>query len=171
LPVATAAERTITDEALRAAEAYAAEFDSFALIVVHGGRVQTEWYREDRSPADLTQSQSMMKTVTALMVGAAIEDGLIRSLDDPIGDYLEEWRDDPRGRITLRNLLNMSSGLGKYEFSLNPFGASSAFRFLFSHDRDPIVLDTPLEWQPGSRFDYNDVAAQLAGMVVQRVIR
>jgi CubicO group peptidase (beta-lactamase class C family) len=170
LPVAMAAELTIADDALRAAEAYAAAFDSFAFIVVHRGRVQTEWYRPDRSSADLTQSQSMMKTVTALMVGAAIEDGLIRSLDDPVGEYLEEWRDDPRGRITLRNLLSMSSGLGRYEFSLNPFSHNSAFRFLFSRDRNPIVLRTALEWQPGSRFDYNDVAAQLAGMVVQRVI-
>ncbi len=170
LPAAAASDRTIADQALRDAEAYADAFDSFALIVVHRGVVQTEWYRADRKPTDLTQSQSMMKTITALMVGAAIDDGLIRSVDDPVAQYLPEWRDDPRGAITVRNLLNMSSGLGKYEFSLNPFAANTAFRFLFSGERDPIVLATPLEWQPGSRFDYNDVAAQLAGMLVQRVI-
>ncbi|MBM4197862.1 MAG: serine hydrolase [Gammaproteobacteria bacterium] len=161
---------TVSESALRAAEAYAASFDSFAFIAVHRGVVQTEWYRPDRKPADLTQSQSMMKTVTALMIGAAIEDGLIGSLDDPIGNYFEEWQDDPRGRITIRNLLNMSSGLGKYEFSLNPFTQASAFRFLFSSERDPVVFGTPLEWEPGSKFDYNDANAQLAGMLVQRVL-
>ena len=169
LPAADANTLSVDPAALRAAEAYAAAYDSFAFIVVHRGVVQTEWYRADRQPADLTQSQSMNKTITALMIGAAIEDGLIRSLDDEVGEYLSEWRDDPRGRITVRNLLNMSSGLAEYEFSLNPFSRSSAFRFLFSRDRDPIVLSTPLLWQPGSRFEYNDVAAQLAGMLVQRV--
>lgn len=171
LPAAVDTQRTVSDEALRAAEDYAAGFDSFALIVVHRGRVQTEWYRPGWAPERLTQSQSMMKTVTALMLGAAIADGYIRSSDDPVDAYLTEWAGDPRGRITIRNLMNMSSGLGHYDFSLNPFKANSAFRFLFSRERDPIVLDTPLEWAPGSRFDYNDVNAQLVGMIIQRASR
>lgn len=159
---------TIDAAALRDVEAYAARFDSFTLIVVHRGRVQTEWYRDDWSAERITQSQSMNKTITALLIGAAIEDGYIGSVDDPVGRYLPEWAGDPRGRITIRNLLNMSSGLAKYEFTLNPLTASSAFRFLFSAERDPIVLSTPLVWEPGSRFEYNDVNAQLAGMIVQR---
>jgi len=168
LPVAGPGERTVAEAALLGAEAYAAQFDSFALIVVQGGKVQAEWYRPGWAPDRLTQSQSMMKTVTALLVGAAIADGYVRSVDDPVGDYLAEWADDPRGRITLRQLLAMSSGLAQYEFSLNPFTERSAFRFLFSTGREQVALATPLEWEPGSRFEYNDVNAQLAGMVVAR---
>jgi CubicO group peptidase (beta-lactamase class C family) len=168
LPVARDGERTVSAAALRAAEAYAAQFDSFALIVVHGGRIQAEWYRPGWQPDRLTQSQSMHKTVVALMLGAAIADGYVRSIDDPIGNYLAEWAGDPRGGITIRNLLNMSSGLGHYEFSLDPFRETSAFRFLFSEARESVVLATPLEWEPGSRFDYNDVDAQLIGMIVER---
>jgi CubicO group peptidase (beta-lactamase class C family) len=168
LPVAGSGERSIAADALRAAEAYAARFDSFALIVVHRGRVQSEWYRADWSAARATQSQSMMKTLVALMLGAAIEDGYIRSLEDPVARYVPEWAGDARGAITLRNLLNMSSGLARYEFTVNPFSRSSAFRFLFSAQREPIVLATPLVWEPGSRFEYNDVNAQLAGMIVTR---
>lgn len=168
LPVAGPGQRTIDEAALRAAELYAERFDSFALIVVHRGRVQAEWYRPGWSPQQLTQSQSMHKTVAALMLGAAIEDGYVGSVDDPIGNYLPEWAADSRGRISIRNLLNMSSGLGRYEFSMNPFAGKSAFRFLFSAERDAVVLDTPLEWPPGSRFDYNDVNAQLVGMIVER---
>jgi len=168
LPAAAGGERTISTAALRAAEQYAAQFDSFALIVVHRGRVQTEWYRDGWQPDRLTQSQSMHKSVVALMLGAAIDDGYVQSVDDPIGRYLAEWADDPRGRITIRNLLNMSSGLAHYEFSLNPFPSDSAFRFLFSAERAPITLGTALEWAPGSRFDYNDVNAQLVGMIVER---
>jgi CubicO group peptidase (beta-lactamase class C family) len=168
LPVARPGQGSIDDAALRAAEAYAARFDSFALIVVHRGQVQSEWYRPDWNDSRWTQSQSMHKTVAALMLGAAIADGHVGAVDDPVGQYITEWQDDPRGAISIRNLLNMSSGLGHYEFSLNPFKAKSAFRFLFSQDRDAIVLGTPLEWEPGTRFDYNDVNAQLVGMIVER---
>ncbi len=168
LPAAAEEQQTISGAALREAEAYAARFDSFALIVVHRGRVQAEWYRPGWKPERLTQSQSMHKTVAALMLGAAIADDYVGSVDDPVGKYLQEWSGDPRGRMTIRNLMNMSSGLGHYGFSLNPFAGSSAFRFLFSAERESIALATPLEWEPGSRFDYNDVNAQLVGMIVQR---
>ena len=168
LPVANAGTLTIAPEALRAAENFAAELDSFALVIVHRGVVQTEWYAPGWNRDRLTQSQSMNKTVSAIMTGLAIEDGYIDSVDDPIGKYLAEWQGDPRGEITIENLLVMSSGLAQYHFSLNPFAKDTAFRFLNSRDRTAVVMNTPLAWQPGSKFDYNDINAQLIGMIVER---
>jgi CubicO group peptidase (beta-lactamase class C family) len=168
LPVADAAARDVSSEALRAAENYAAEFDSFSLVVVHAGKIQTEWYAEDWHQERLSQSQSMNKTVTALMMGVAIADGHVASTDDAVDQYLAEWQDDPRGKITIENLLVMSSGLAQYRFTLNPFARDTSFRFLFSRDRAPVVLGTSLQWEPGSRFDYNDINAQLTGMLVER---
>lgn len=170
LPVADQDSLTVSPEALRAVEAFALDFDSFGLVVVHRGVVQTEWFGPGWNRDGLTQSQSMNKTVTAIMVGLAMEDGYIGSVDDRIGQYIEEWRDDPRGDITIENLLRMSSGLAQYVFTLNPFADDSAFRFLFSRDRAKVILATALEWEPGSRFDYNDVNAQLAGMIVERSV-
>ena len=168
LPVADASALTISPDALRAAEEFAAGLDSFAFIVVHRGVVQTEWYGPGWSRDRLTQSQSMNKTVTAMMMGNAIEDGFVESVNDPIGKYLVEWQGDPRGDITIENLLYMSSGLAQYRFSLNPFAKDTAFRFLNSQDRAVVVLNTALGWAPGSRFDYNDINAQLTGMIVER---
>ncbi len=170
LPAASADELTIDPEALHRAEQYAAEFDSFALIVVHEGAVQTEWYSQAWRRDKQAQSQSMMKTVTAIMAGLAIADGHIASVEDPIGLYLQEWQDDPRGKITLANLMQMSSGLATYEFSLNPFRRDTAFRFLFSADREAVALSTKLAWTPGSRFEYNDINAQLAGILIERAV-
>jgi CubicO group peptidase (beta-lactamase class C family) len=167
-PRAAAGDLTVEPGALREAEAYAERFGSFALIVVHRGVVQTDWYGQGWHADRLTQSQSMMKTLTGLMVGLAIADGHIGSTEDRIGRYIDEWDDDPRGDITVENLLQMSTGLAQYRFTLNPFARDSSFRFLNSADRVPVLLDTPLEWAPGSKFDYNDVDAQLAGLIVER---
>lgn len=169
-PRAPAGEESIDPRALDEAQSWAGQQGSFAFIVVHHGQVQREWYADGWQRDRLTQSQSMMKTLTALMVGLAIEDGHIGSVQDSLSRYFPEWRDDPRGEITLEQLLLMSSGLAQYRFTLNPFARDSSFRFLNSSDRIPILLSTPLEWQPGSRFDYNDVDAQLAGLLVERAV-
>ena len=168
LPVADRDMLTVAPEALRAAESYAAEMNSFGLVVVHRGLVQTEWYAPGWSRDRLTQSQSMNKTVSALMMGSAIADGFVSSTEDAAAVYLSEWQDDPRGGITIDDLLVMSSGLAQSRFTLNPFAADTSFRFLFSRERAPIVLSTRLEWEPGSKFDYNDINAQLVGMIVER---
>ena len=148
LPVADSASLSVEPDALRAAEAFAAKMDSFGLVVVHRGHVQTEWYAPGWSRDHLTQFQSMNKTVSALMMGQAIADGFVSAPGDAVSDYLAEWRNDPRGEITIENLLVMSSGLAQSRFTLNPFAPDSSFRFLFSRDRAPVVMSTKLEWAP-----------------------
>ena len=61
----------------------------------------------------LTNSMSMAKTLVALLVGVAIDHGVIESVDQPISDFLQEFKDDKRGKITIKNLLQMESGLVK----------------------------------------------------------
>jgi CubicO group peptidase (beta-lactamase class C family) len=167
LPVAAPAARTIEAAALTDMETYAAKFGSHALIVVHRGVIQDEWYAPHWQRDRLTQSQSMHKSLMGLFVGIAIADGRIRSADDPVGDYLAEWRDDPRGRITLRQLMQMSSGLAQYRFTLNPFADDN--RWLNSGRSGEVVLRTPLaDWAPGSRYDYNNINSELLGMVLEQ---
>lgn len=168
LPVAGPDGLTIVPSALREAERYAAAFDSYAFIVVHRGVVQTEWYAPGWSRDRLTQSQSMMKTLAALALGAAIADGYIKSVEEPVGTYLPEWTGDARGAIRIRDLLQMASGLAQARFTLNPFAGDSAFRFLNSSDRAAVYLRTPSVMPPAREFDYNDLDAALAGLIVQR---
>lgn len=168
LPVAKPDGLTVAPAALREAERYAAEFDSYALLVVHWGVVQTEWYAPGWDRNRLTQSQSMMKTLAALALGAAIADGHIGSVDEPVSTYLPEWAGDPRGAIRIRDLLQMASGLAQARFTLNPFAQDSAFRFLNSSDRAAVYLRTPAVMPPAREFDYNDLDAALVGLIVQR---
>jgi CubicO group peptidase (beta-lactamase class C family) len=80
--------------------------------------------------------------------------------------YIEEWRDVGQGQITIEQMLRMSSGLYEYPFSLNPF--SNAFRWLFASDTLPVLLQTSLDWEPGTKFQYNNVNAELLGLVIER---
>jgi CubicO group peptidase (beta-lactamase class C family) len=168
LPVAAPADRSIDAAALADMERYAAEFGSHALIVVHRGVIQDEWYAPHWERDRLTQSQSMHKSLMGLFIGIAIADGRIASVDDPVGRYLAEWRDDPRGGITLRQLLQMSSGLAQYRFTVNPFTDDN--RWLNSGRSGEVILRTPAAgWEPGSRYDYNNINSELLGMVLERV--
>jgi CubicO group peptidase (beta-lactamase class C family) len=166
LPVASNATRTIGEGALAGMRRYAEEQGSFALVVLHRGVIQTEWYAPGWNADSLTQSQSMHKSVLPLLIGAAIRDGAIDSVDDPVGRYLTEWRNDPRGSITLAELMQMASGLVEYPFSLNPF--SDAFQWLFASDTTPVLLRTPRAKAPGRVFEYNNVNSELLGLMVER---
>ena len=158
---------SIHQEALDLAVGYAKEFDSYALIVIHKGQLQLEWYAPGFDPNRLTESQSMHKTLMGLFVGIAIEDGYIGSVHDRVGEYVEEWRSDKRGDITIEQLLQMSSGLSQYPFSLNPF--SGALKWLNSGDSVTPLLETPAApWQPGSRYDYNNLNSELLGLIIER---
>lgn len=168
LPVALPAERVIAEQTLVAMREYAADFGSHALIVIHDGVIQDEWYAGHWSRDGLTQSQSMHKSLLGVLIGIAITDGRIESVDDPLGRYLPDWRDDPRGKITLRQLLQMSSGLVQYRFTLNPFSDDN--RWLNSGRSGEVILRTPLaDWAPGSRYDYNNINSELLGMVLEHV--
>jgi CubicO group peptidase (beta-lactamase class C family) len=167
LPVARPEAHSISAAALADMERFAAEFGSHALIVVHRGVIQDEWYAPHWQRDQLTQSQSMHKSLLGLFIGIAIEEQRIASIDDPVGRYLSEWRDDPRGAITLRQLLQMSSGLAQYRFTLNPFTDDN--RWLNSGHSGEVLLRTPLAgWAPGSRYDYNNTNSELLGMVLER---
>ncbi len=168
LAVASLGERTISAEAFDAMHEYAQEFGSHALITVHKGKIQDEWYADHWQRDLLTQSQSMHKTLMALFIGVAIEDGKITSETDPIGNYLEEWRNDPRGSITLEQMMQMSSGLDQYEFNLNPL--SDGVKWLNSgYSIRPILKVPQLDWAPGSQFDYNNLNSELLGVVLARL--
>jgi CubicO group peptidase (beta-lactamase class C family) len=166
LPVANQDSQTIAPEALAAMHDYAGKHNSYGLIVVHKGIVQTEWYAEGWDRARQTQSQSMHKSVLPILIQAAIEDGHIASVDEPVGEYITEWSNDPRGMIPIEQLLFMSSGIHAPPFSINPF--SNDFLWLFGTDVTPILLGMPEEREAGEQWEYNNVNSELLGLIIER---
>ncbi len=95
----------------RTVEAYLERHPATGLLVLRDGVILLERYRYGRREAHRFTSQSMAKTVTAMLVGIAVADGKIRSIDDPAGAYVREFAGTELGRTPILALLQMASGL------------------------------------------------------------
>ncbi|MEO9467312.1 serine hydrolase [Parasphingorhabdus sp.] len=154
--------------AVAAAASYSKEQKGVGLVILKDGKILHESYTGDASAATPTDSYSMHKSVLALVYGIAIDEGIIGSLDDRAERYITEWKNDPRGQITLKQLLNMESGLKLYDFS-DPDGKS--MELLLGADINAVALDYPLADAPGAEFRYNNVNSQVAGIALERALR
>jgi len=133
------------------------------IIVRHGALVYERYFEPSDSvildAAHKHPGYSMTKSVVSLLVGIALDRGLIKDLDAPIFSYFPEYADlrtPQRDRITLRNLLTMSSGLHQW---------------MMSNDHDPYrhVLEPAMVRDPGTSFEYNDGGTELIGAILQKV--
>ncbi len=169
--LATAAEddRAIPDTVLRDVAQFAEEQGSLSLTILYKGEIQLEQYWEDANRNTKFNPQSMPKSVLALLMGIAIDEGFIESVNDPIGKYIEEWRNDPRGTATIEQTLRMTAGL---EQMVESYDAnilfSRAARYLMGPDFDSMIFDLKQVDPPGTRFDYNNEESNVLGILIER---
>jgi len=151
---------------LEAAASYAGERDSSALIVSRHEHIVFEKYWHGTGFDTLEDGQSFARVVAALAVGAALAERKIHWPDEPIGYFIPAWHDDPRGAITVSQLLKMSSGLRAPEPSLNPWSAS--VRGSLGPDVLTAALAEPLAAKPGSVWLEQSADPQLVAAVIER---
>ncbi len=162
LPLATEGQRTIPATALDQAIALGAATGSHALLVWQGGALQLEHYYPGYDATTITSTQSMHKSVLALLVGIAIDQGLISSVDEPVATYIPEWSGDDRRYITIRHLLQQSSGI---DFP----GFTGLLRMTLGGNVTPYTLERGVIDPPGARFEYNNINPETLGILLQRV--
>jgi CubicO group peptidase (beta-lactamase class C family) len=168
LPAAEPMERTIDDEALREATDYAASNNSSALIVWRNDKIETDSYFGTESRTSPINSFSLAKPITALAVGRAIMLGKIQSLDQPVADFVEEWRDDPlRNKILVRHLLDMRSGFLRQGFAVE-HGEIMARSFLHPRSEEILIKEYPVIDEPGTRYEYNNAASSMVAILIER---
>ena len=108
---------------------------------------------------------SMSKTITALLIGIAIDQGDLESELEPVANYIQEWSDDKRHKITIQDLLYMQSGLRNRDNTNNP--ASDLVKMFAGTDVDAIALKIPAVQEPKQAFDYNNANTQILSKVLQ----
>jgi CubicO group peptidase (beta-lactamase class C family) len=162
--LAKATNDALTSQAQAAAIALADATASQSLIVWVNGSIALEHYGTGFDENSISNPASMMKPVLVLAVGAAIDKGLMK-LDDRVGRFIPDWAEDPRGAITIEQLLTMSSGLAHAPFSLNPF--SIYMTSWLSQDVNKVALATKSAFPPGTHYQYSNLTAQILTIALE----
>lgn len=180
-PLSEAAMNAVAVDAGAPREALAREVDDLftdselgetrAAVVMAGGRIVAERYAPGYSARTRFVSWSMAKTVTAVMIGMLVADGRLRLDESP---PVPHWQrpGDPRGEITLRQLLQMRAGLDHTEAGDPPY-ESSEVRMLFLDGRDDMSAwaeAQPLEAEPGAKFEYSSNTTVILADIAARVL-
>jgi len=142
-----------------------------AVIVMHGGQIVAERYAEGYSRDTRFLGWSMSKTVTGAMIGVLVAEGRLHLAGSP---PIPRWQrsGDPRGDITLSQLLQMRSGL-RHEESADPVYKSGEVRMMFLDGRDDMAgwaEAQPLAHEPGRHFEYSTPTATLLSDVAARAL-
>ncbi len=162
LELATPDRRTIPATALDEAVAWGASMDSHALLVWQGGALQLEHYYPGHDATSLTPTQSMHKSILGMLVGIAIDQGLIRSVDDTAATYITEWSGDERRKITIRQMLQQASGI---DFP----GFTGLVMMTLGGDVAPYTFSRGIIEPGGQHFEYNNINPEVLGILIQRV--
>jgi len=142
-----------------------------AVIVMHAGEVVAERYGDGYGPETRFVGWSMSKTVMGVLMGLLVAEGRLRLDDSP---PIPNWQraGDPRGEITLRQLLQMRSGL-RHEEKADPVYTSPEVRMMFLDGRDDMAgwaEAQPLESEPGRKFQYSTPTGMILADIAARVL-
>ena len=142
-----------------------------AVIILRGGHIVAERYGAGYGPQTRFIGWSMSKSVTAMLIGLLVSDGRLR-LDAPAPIPAWQRPGDPRGEITLRELLQMRSGLTHVE-DADPAFKSDTVRMLFLDGRDDTAAyaeSQPLEDEPGKHWRYSTATAVILADIAARAL-
>jgi CubicO group peptidase (beta-lactamase class C family) len=144
------------------------EFKTIAFLVIKDQKIQFEKYWEDFSPDTRSGSCTMAASIVSLLIGIALDEGNISSIDQPVGEYLHEFSEGDKAKITIRHLLEMSSGLSWIEDYTSFFSMPS--KAYYGNDLPALVLDQTVVREPGVFFEYQSGNTQLLAMILERAI-
>ena len=141
-----------------------------SFLVIQDGTIVYENYFNGTQPDSIVTSFSVAKSFTSALVGIAIEEGYISSVNDPVTDYLPELADrDPRfANITVRHLLLMASGLEYKAMRFGLFNGDDPLTTYYPNQRQISLENTHIIDPPGAYFQYNKYHPQLLGMILER---
>ncbi|WP_161889187.1 serine hydrolase domain-containing protein [Pontibacter russatus] len=141
------------------------ELSSVAFLVVKDDSLLHEQYWDGYSSASLSNSFSMAKSIVSMLVGIAIKEGDIKSVNQPVGDFLPEFREGVKAKIRIHDLLRMSSGLNWDESYINPFSMTT--ESYYGSDLKKIIDRLEAVDEPGRAFTYKSGDTQVLAFVLR----
>lgn len=146
------------------------KYNTAAYLVIKDGQIITEHYLNGYNERSKTNSFSMAKTVTAMLLGIAINEGHIESLDQSIIDFIPEFSGDPLGRkATIGQFAKMNSGYDWDENYYSPF--SPTVELLHGDNVTDFLLNRHFSAEPGTRWQYASASTQIMGIFLLRALK
>ncbi len=141
--------------------------NTHAFLVFQHGKLLYERYWDGYTPQTISGSFSAAKSIISLLIGIALDEGKIKSLDEPVGNYLDHFTTNGLGKIRIKDLLTMSSGTNYLEsdkgyFSLN----ASAY---YGDDMEYLISRMEKKEDPGVFWQYRSGDTQVLGLIVEKV--
>jgi CubicO group peptidase (beta-lactamase class C family) len=154
--------------------AFLATSRNTGLLLLKGDTILAERYQYDRQPEHRFTSMSMAKTVVAMLVGIAIEEGSIKSVDDRAEQYVAELKVHPYGETPIRHLLTMSSGV-KFREDYDGTDDVTVLARATLYGQGPGCAATVMPFKireraPGERFSYASAETQVLGLVLRAAV-
>lgn len=140
-----------------------------SFLVIKNGKLLHEEYWDGYKPTSETNSFSMAKTITVLLLGKAIDDGRIKNLDQKYSDFYENYAHVEFGKdLSLKNLASMQAGLNWNENYKNPLSPNA--KAYYGNSLAEAVFLKGFKEKPGTKFEYQSGATQLLGFALRKAV-
>lgn len=139
-------------------------YQSVAFMVIENGQIRHEEYWDGYSGTVNSNPFSAAKSIVGALVGIALSKGQIKSLDQPVGDFLPEFNKDAKKTITIKDVLRMASGLNFVESYNKPF--SHTTDAYYGKDLKKLIYSLKVIEKPGAIYRYKSGDTMLLGMVL-----
>lgn len=140
-----------------------------AFVIIKNDSLIHEQYWDGFSDTSHTNSFSMAKTYVSVLLGCAIKDGSIPSIDEPVSTYIPSFKEGDKSKITLRHLVTMTSGIGFDESYINPFAYPA--EGYYGHDLLKSSTRPDADSEPGKVFKYLSGNTALLGYCISVATR
>ncbi|WP_299756237.1 serine hydrolase [uncultured Pontibacter sp.] len=141
------------------------QLESVAFLVVKDDSILYEQYWDGYSDESLSNSFSMAKSIVSMLIGVAIKEGKIESVEQPVGDFLPDFKKGDKAKIKLKHLLWMSSGLNWDESYSNPLSMTT--EAYYGSDLRKIIKRLDAVKEPGKQWTYKSGDTQVLAFVLQ----
>jgi len=159
---------TDSDPGIKLSE-YLKKTKTVAFLIIRRDSILFEQYFSGYGRESLVPSFSVGKSFTSALIGCAIADGLIKSVDEPAINYLPEWKGRNLDAVTIRHILQMTSGIRFNESYVNPFG--HAAKFYYGRNLRKYVAKMKPETAPGTKWQYHSGNTQVLGLILERALK
>lgn len=140
--------------------------NTHAFLVFQDGRLLYERYWDGYTKDSISGSFSAAKSIISMLIGIAVEEGKIKSIEEPAGNYVPHFKTGDLAKIKIKDLLTMSSGTNYLEKDKGYFSLNA--KAYYGDDMEALVSEMEVKEAPGKNWEYRSGDTQVLGLIVEK---